>query len=68
MYPLSHGLGGLNGVFRSIEHQGMVFETVAVIIHVVAVEEEGGVASLLYISIPRLLVGIAISFYLKHDI
>ena len=51
-----------------VEHQGIVLEPVGMVIHVVAVEEEGGVACMFYISIPRLLVCIVVFFYLKHDI
>ena len=49
-------------------HQRMVCETVAVIIHVGTVEKEGGVARLGYISIPDLLVSIGVFSDLKHDI
>ena len=51
-----------------VEHQGLVLEPVGMVIHVVAIEEEGGVACMFYISIPRLLVCIVVFFYLKHDI
>ena len=51
-----------------VEHQGIVLEPVGMIIHVVAIEEEGGVACMFYISIPDLLVCIVVFSDLKHDI
>ena len=51
-----------------VEHQGIVLEPVGMIIHVVAIEEEGGVACMFYISMPDLLVCIVVFSDLKHDI
>ena len=47
-------------------HERMVMKAVAVIVHVGAVEKEGGIACLFYMSIPNFLVCFAVSFYLKH--
>ena len=61
-------VGGEQGVepALAIEHQRPVIKAVGMILHIVALKEEGGVAGTAHVTVPALAVVGGISSYLKH--
>ena len=49
-----------------IEHQGIVLETVAMIVHIAAVEEEGAILRLCNEPVPFVFQGCRVSDYFEH--
>ena len=48
------------------EEEGVVVESIGMVVHIVTIEQERGVASLLYILVPSLLEARVVSFDFKH--
>ena len=64
----AHDVGWQNGVkmMPHEEQQRMVFEAIAMVVHIVAIEEESCVPCFRHILVPKRFVCWGISSYFKH--